>query len=68
MRLCFYVIRSFLPSLPGRRRDADHGIKSPPDIPNVEVLEELMKGDYHKEALPTYNLDGEQSACMLNYA
>jgi hypothetical protein len=30
MRLCFYVIRSFLPSLPGGRRDADPGIKSPP--------------------------------------
>ena len=45
------MIRSFLPSLPGRRRDADHGIKSPPDTPNVGVLEELMKGDYHREAL-----------------
>ena len=28
MRLCFYVIRSFLPSLPGRRRDAHLRIKS----------------------------------------
>ena len=31
VRLCFYVIRAFLPSLPGGRRHADHGIKSPPD-------------------------------------
>ena len=32
MRLCFYVIRAFLPSLPGGRRYADLGIKSPPDL------------------------------------
>ena len=35
---------------------------------NVGVLEQLMKGDYPREALPTYNWDEEQSACMLNYA
>ena len=29
--LCFYVIRSFLPSLPGGRRHTDLGIKTPPD-------------------------------------
>jgi hypothetical protein len=31
MSLCFYVIRSFLPSLLVGCRDADHKIKSPPD-------------------------------------
>ena len=30
MSLCFYVIRSFLPSLPVGCRDADLKIKSPP--------------------------------------
>ena len=27
MRLCFYVLRAFLPSLPGRCRHTDHGVK-----------------------------------------
>ena len=28
--LCFYVLGAFLPSVPGRARDADHLIKTPP--------------------------------------
>ena len=28
--LCFYVLGAFLPSVPGRARDADHRIKTPP--------------------------------------
>ena len=30
MRLCFYVIRAFLPSLPGGRRYTHPGVKLPP--------------------------------------
>ena len=28
--LCFYALRAFLPSVPGRARNADHRIKTPP--------------------------------------
>ena len=35
--IMFYVISSFLPSLPGRRRDADPGIKSPPDYRTLSI-------------------------------
>ena len=30
--LCFYVLRAFLPSLPGWCRHADPGIKTPPGV------------------------------------
>ena len=29
--LCFYVLGAFLPSVPGRARNADHLIKTPPE-------------------------------------
>ena len=31
--LCFYVLGAFLPSVPGRARDAHHLIKTSPDWP-----------------------------------
>ena len=34
MRLCFYVLRAFLPSLPGRCRHTDHGVKLLPGRKN----------------------------------
>ena len=30
LTLCFYVLGAFLPSVPGRARHADPGIKTPP--------------------------------------
>ena len=36
--LCFYVLGAFLPSVPGRARDADPRIKTPPERPAMKIL------------------------------
>ena len=54
MRLCFYVIPSFLPSLPAGCRHADHGVKlltaglkAGTRVDRYEALNDLCTSDRH---------------------
>ena len=66
-QLSFYVIRSFLPSLPGECRHTDPGIESPPEYCSKSALHKgflstFYCGDSHSEMENPWPREGRERA------